>query len=200
MNQRITTSLLLSIALHLVAIWFSGALFDTDGTKKLTHQSKRSLKITIKQKAATPDTPLNHAHTAQPQVEPEINTPAMPKEQSRPQTALTHERQKESSQKKRKTRTITAAQIFSTVSEVTQELSIQQHEQDSEIQKREDDSVSAILNKALNPSHTPAGITTLSDGTTKVVTDQGMSYCIKAQDDWRILGPADDMRTSVYCE
>jgi hypothetical protein len=60
--------------------------------------------------------------------------------------------------------------------------------------------VSAILDKALNPQREAPGITTQADGTTRVVTKQGNTYCIKPSEDWRILDPHDDIRVSVYCE
>jgi hypothetical protein len=43
------------------------------------------------------------------------------------------------------------------------------------------------------------GVSELADGTIRVVTEFGVVYCIKPQDDSRILGPEDNMPVSVTC-
>ncbi|MET0108930.1 MAG: hypothetical protein ABW084_08545 [Candidatus Thiodiazotropha sp.] len=63
-----------------------------------------------------------------------------------------------------------------------------------------EDAVSAILERALNKPRKTPGVYTQADGTTRVVTEYGLSYCIKALDDWRIIDPGDDMRVSMYCK
>jgi outer membrane biosynthesis protein TonB len=60
-------------------------------------------------------------------------------------------------------------------------------------------SVSARLDRALNPRRKTPGVSVLADGTTRVVTEGGYSYCIKPLDDGQILDPGDDMRVMMYC-
>ncbi len=39
----------------------------------------------------------------------------------------------------------------------------------------------------------------LADGTARVVTEYGVVYCIRPNEDWRILGPEDNLPVSVIC-
>lgn len=66
--------------------------------------------------------------------------------------------------------------------------------------KKEMESVSAKLDRALNKQQEAPGVSTLADGSTRVVTEHGTTYCIKSIEDWRINGPEDDMRVSMYCK
>ncbi|MEJ2394957.1 MAG: hypothetical protein P8Z77_09280 [Candidatus Thiodiazotropha sp.] len=54
------------------------------------------------------------------------------------------------------------------------------------------------LEKVFSQSEVP-GVSELADGTIRVVTEFGIVYCIKPQDDSRILGPEDNMPVSVTC-
>jgi hypothetical protein len=54
------------------------------------------------------------------------------------------------------------------------------------------------LEQVFRQSEAP-GVSELADGTIRVVTEFGVVYCIKPQDDSRILGPEDNMPVSVTC-
>ncbi|MET0027257.1 MAG: hypothetical protein ABW101_06430 [Candidatus Thiodiazotropha sp.] len=60
-------------------------------------------------------------------------------------------------------------------------------------------SVSARLNRALNPKQESAGVSVRADGTTRVVTDWGYTYCIKPLDEGQIADPGEDLRVSMIC-
>ncbi|MCU7811896.1 MAG: hypothetical protein KZQ77_11780 [Candidatus Thiodiazotropha sp. (ex Notomyrtea botanica)] len=57
----------------------------------------------------------------------------------------------------------------------------------------------SALESALNPKREPASVEMLADGTIRVVTEFGLVYCIRSQDDSRILGPEDDLPMSMTC-
>ncbi|MCU7796189.1 MAG: hypothetical protein KZQ75_03535 [Candidatus Thiodiazotropha sp. (ex Myrtea spinifera)] len=57
----------------------------------------------------------------------------------------------------------------------------------------------SALESALNPKREPAGVRMMADGTIRVVTEFGLVYCIRPQDDSRILGPEDDLPISMTC-
>ena len=59
--------------------------------------------------------------------------------------------------------------------------------------------VASALEGAFNHRTEPPGVTTLADGTIRVVTPFGTKYCIKPKDDFRILGPEDDLPVSMIC-
>lgn len=92
---------------------------------------------------------------------------------------------------------ITSARILSSSKQISRNLVIGEQQADT---KGDKNSVSAILDQALNPKREAANISTLADGTTRVVTEQGYTYCIKPLDDWRIVDPQDDMRVSAFCK
>jgi len=60
-------------------------------------------------------------------------------------------------------------------------------------------SISSKLDRALNPPREPPGVRTMADGTLRVVTEFGTTYCIRPKEDWRILGPEDDLPVSMTC-
>ncbi|MET0089370.1 MAG: hypothetical protein ABW068_04990 [Candidatus Thiodiazotropha sp.] len=60
-------------------------------------------------------------------------------------------------------------------------------------------SVSARLNRALNPKQEAAGVSVRADGTIRVVTDWGYTYCIKPLDEGQIEDPGEDIRVSMVC-
>ncbi|MCU7875204.1 MAG: hypothetical protein KZQ84_00115 [Candidatus Thiodiazotropha sp. (ex Lucinoma borealis)] len=51
----------------------------------------------------------------------------------------------------------------------------------------------------MNKPREAPGVTSLADGTIRVVTEYGVTYCIKPIEDWRINGPEDDMGGSMHC-
>jgi hypothetical protein len=59
--------------------------------------------------------------------------------------------------------------------------------------------IESKLSEALNPKREPAGVSTLADGTTRVVTDWGLVYCIPPEDENGIPGPEDNISISKLC-
>ncbi|MCU7929373.1 MAG: hypothetical protein KZQ90_01115 [Candidatus Thiodiazotropha sp. (ex Codakia rugifera)] len=91
---------------------------------------------------------------------------------------------------------VSTSQIITTATDIAHEIA---GDDTSEVVK-ETSSVSVKLDRALNKSQETPGVYSLSDGTTRVVTEFGTTYCIQPIDDWRIIGPEDDMRVSMYCK
>ena len=61
-------------------------------------------------------------------------------------------------------------------------------------------SIASRLDLALNPPREAPNVKTMADGTTRVVTKFGITYCNKPREDWRILGPEEDISVSVTCK
>lgn len=55
------------------------------------------------------------------------------------------------------------------------------------------------LQRILNPTREPPGVRKMADGTLRVVTGFGTIYCIRPREDWRILGPEDNLSVTVTC-
>ncbi|MEJ2621794.1 MAG: hypothetical protein P8163_16530 [Candidatus Thiodiazotropha sp.] len=92
---------------------------------------------------------------------------------------------------------VTSGRILTSSKEISREMaSIDQPEHTTPAK----DSISTIFNRALDDNREAAGVSTLADGTTRVVTEFGNSYCIKALDDWMIVDPQDDMRVLFFCK
>jgi hypothetical protein len=92
-------------------------------------------------------------------------------------------------------RTVTTAQIKQSVATVVRDLA---DDDEGELEQKPDP-VSATLDRALNKPRETPGIYSQANGTTRVVTEQGFTYCVKAPEDWRIIDPEDDMRVSTNC-
>ncbi|MCU7925172.1 MAG: hypothetical protein KZQ97_01875 [Candidatus Thiodiazotropha sp. (ex Dulcina madagascariensis)] len=65
---------------------------------------------------------------------------------------------------------------------------------------KDSDSTSSKLDNALNKPREAPGVSMLADGTTRVVTEYGVAYCIKPKDDLRINRPEDDLSVSMFCK
>ncbi|MEL0584614.1 MAG: hypothetical protein AAES65_07015 [Candidatus Thiodiazotropha sp. (ex. Lucinoma kazani)] len=94
------------------------------------------------------------------------------------------------------TRPVSVTQIITTATDIAHEIA---GDNTSEVVK-ETSSVSTKLDRALNKLQQTPGVYSLSDGTIRIVTEFGTTYCIQPIDDWRINGPEDDMRVSMYCK
>lgn len=92
-------------------------------------------------------------------------------------------------------KSITSSQIMRSKEAIIQDLA----KQTEEVERENTDTVSAILQHALNKPRETPGVSSHADGTIRVVTENGFTYCIKPLDDWRIIDPEDDLRVSVYC-
>ena len=188
----------LSIGLHLLFIWYLGNWYQA-GSNLSPSSLRRPLHISItaptiqqseRQQAALSESALEQNLVTKPQsqkqpidgiqAEPEpLNT-----ESSKPTIAGAI---RESA--------VTAAQIRQSAAAVVRDIA----EDAKGEQGKKLDSISAILERALNKPREKPGVHTQADGTTRVVTKHGYTYCIKAIDDWRIIDPEDDLRVSTYC-
>jgi hypothetical protein len=186
--QRLIFTLLLSVGLHLLLLMHMSDWFQSERDKSAPSTTHKPLHITITA-ARTQET----KHQQIPLIAPE-------KERSSEQIPP---RQKESIDKvetttePNKERTITAAQIKQSAAAIARELA----DDDKKEQglRPDSDSVSAILERALNKPRETPGIYSQADGASRIVTEKGFTYCIKPLDDWRFIGPEDNMPISTYC-
>jgi hypothetical protein len=87
------------------------------------------------------------------------------------------------------------ARIMASAKSITRKLAAE----DTSETKPRDSVIASVIEKALNRQTEPPGVSTLADGTIRVVTQFGTTYCIKPRDDTGILGPEDDMSVSMTC-
>jgi hypothetical protein len=198
--RKFAFAIALSISLHLLLVWHLSQWYKAGWTNLPTSSVQPHLHITI----TTPKTqetehqqpPLSEAATGQspeekplPMKEPidraEVETTPTQAPTPKPTTTGSIEE-----------RPVTTAQIKQSATAVIRELA----DDDTGEQEQRPDSTSAILERALNKPRETPGIYSQMDGTTRVVTEQGFTYCVKPLDDWRIIDPEDDMRVSVYCQ
>ncbi|MCU7906901.1 MAG: hypothetical protein KZQ76_13870 [Candidatus Thiodiazotropha sp. (ex Epidulcina cf. delphinae)] len=91
---------------------------------------------------------------------------------------------------------ISTAKIIITAMEVAREIA----GEDANDYKKDSDSIASKLDNAWNKPRKAPGVSMLSDGTTRVVTEYGVTYCIKPKSDLRINRPEDDINVSVLCK
>lgn len=90
---------------------------------------------------------------------------------------------------------VSASRIMASAKTYAQQMATE----DTKEAERKDSAITSAMKRAFNPHREPPGVTTLADGTIRVVTPFGTTYCIRPQDDSRILGPEDDMPVSMTC-
>jgi hypothetical protein len=192
-------AIVLSIALHLLLAWYLSNWYKAGWDNPSPPSFQRPLHITISA-PVTRETKARQAQSHNPAAEQK------PVEKSPPQKQPIDEAEAEPSPKHSveskpaitgaiKERTVTTAQIKRSATAIVNYMT----EDDKGEQIDKPDSVSAILDRALNKPREKPGIYTRADGTTRVVTEQGFTYCMKAADDWRIIDPQDDLQVSAYC-
>jgi hypothetical protein len=89
----------------------------------------------------------------------------------------------------------TSRAILTTARELARQMALQAG---SERKPARDDAAKA-LRQALNPQTETPGVKALADGTIRVVTENGLVYCVRPNEDGRILDPADNLPVSVLC-
>jgi hypothetical protein len=190
----------LSICLHLLLVWHLSNWYQAGWDNLPIPSLRRPLHITI----AAPRIQETESQQA-PLSEPAIDQSPVKKPQPKKEpidkveaevTPLHTAPSKQTITGTIKQRPVTTAQIKQSAATITRKLA----EDNVGEQKQRLDSVSAILERALNKPRETPGIYSQADGTTRVVTENGFTYCIKALDDWRILDPQDNIRTSMYCK
>jgi hypothetical protein len=87
-----------------------------------------------------------------------------------------------------------AAQIKATAESIAKAIAAE----DTSTLEQKRSFIAKRLEQVFRQSNAP-GATELADGTIRVVTEFGTVYCIKPQDNSRILGPEDNMPVSVTC-
>ena len=65
--------------------------------------------------------------------------------------------------------------------------------------KPTESAIALAIKRSLKGQRETPGVSTLADGTIRVVTQFGTTYCVKPRDDTGILGPEDDMPASTTC-
>lgn len=191
-------AIVLSIGLHLLFVWYLGNWYQA--RSNLSPSSlRRPLHISITAPAILQS---ERQQVALPEPAPEQNqaTKPHPKKQQIDKVQAEPEPLKTESAKPTiagviRDRAVTAAQIRHSAAAIVSDIA-----EDAKVEQgKKSDSVSAILERALNKPREKPGVHTQADGTTRVVTEHGFTYCIKAIDDWRIMDPEDDLRVSMYC-
>ncbi len=89
---------------------------------------------------------------------------------------------------------LSATQIKATADSVAKEIAAE----DTSTLEQKRSIIAKRLEQVFRQSEAP-GVSELADGTIRVVTEFGIVYCVKPQDDSRILGPEDNMPVSVTC-
>ncbi|MCG8037330.1 MAG: hypothetical protein JAZ19_09845 [Candidatus Thiodiazotropha taylori] len=193
MSRAFASALTLSIALHFLLTWYLGDKLWRYMPESPSYNRSSTIRITIQAPVRVSTPQQNHQRVSMPK---QPKTPIV--EPKRPDTTDPPERnQQKQPIAESKADRITSARILSSSKQISRNLVIGEQQADT---KGDKNSVSAILDQALNPKREAANISTLVDGTTRVVTEQGYTYCIKPLDDWRIVDPQDDMRVSAFCK
>ena len=205
---RLNHALVVSVGLHLLVVWIVASYVTLSPKTSATPLRPKPIRITLGKQQEPVTSPAKPGPA--PSLAPEKAQPPTVQTQNNAQEnesvaksetpVATRIEERQSATDEAKARSITAAKIISSASEIAQGMAVDDSKDDTGDNKKEQTSVSAILDRALNSPKEAAGVMSLSDGTIRVVTEQGYTYCIKPLDDWRINGPADDMRVSVYCE
>ncbi|MCU7918379.1 MAG: hypothetical protein KZQ95_08460 [Candidatus Thiodiazotropha sp. (ex Epidulcina cf. delphinae)] len=134
--------------------------------------------------------PLTHTQ------EKQTNTHPISEAKPDQKTATHTTREIESQTAPNSGRPISTAKIMATATDVASEIA----GEDTSDAKKDSSSISSKLDKALNKPREAPGVSMLSDGTTRVVTEYGATYCIKPKDDLRINRPEDDINVSMFCK
>ncbi|MET0081202.1 MAG: hypothetical protein ABW119_22335 [Candidatus Thiodiazotropha lotti] len=199
MSRAFASALVLSVAIHFLLTWYLGDRLWRYLSDSPSHDRPPLIRITIESPVRNSTPFVNHQRTSMPQQKRAPDPPAEPERHDKTpsppnQAGLINQQQ---SVTESKAPEITSARILSSSKAISRDLAIGEDQAESTENKN---SVAAILDRALNPKQEAPNISTLADGTTRVVTEQGYTYCIKPLDDWRIVDPQDDMRVSAFCK
>lgn len=187
-------AVLLSTGLHLLMLWLLSNWLQAERDDHAPSSLPGPLHITLVPAADREERPSPQAASIEPAQEP--NPEQRPQAEKQPVEANQATPSDSVSDLGIRERKVTTAKIRRSATAVVKELA----EDDRETEDARSDPVAEILGRALNEPRETPGVYTQADGTTRVVTQQGFSYCIEALEDWRIIDPEDDMRVSVYCK
>ncbi len=190
-GRRLALVLSVSIALHALLLWRIGnPLRDTETTTGPAASRTLHLIFTpTEQSQSDTEAPLHPAHSrsvdrakSMEQDSREIRTPERMETSEAPTKQPPHDR-------------TTSSAILATARELARRMALR----DGRQTKSGHGGVAAVLERALNPRTEAPGVKALADGTIRVVTENGLVYCIRPAEDWRILGPEDNLPVSVTC-
>jgi hypothetical protein len=194
--RKLAPALFISVTIHLLLIWYLVDKF-ADYLLHSSHTAPPSpIQITINQRTLSTTAQTDQeSPSTQKKMSAPIETPD-------PQPIVPPRKQSKPSNKDRVSTVeagedkVTAKRILTSSKEISRIMASTDQPQHT-VEKK--DSMSTIFNRAFDNKREAPNISTLADGTTRVVTDWGNTYCIKALDDWKIIDPQDDMRVSVFC-
>ena len=199
MSRTLASALILSVAMHFLLTWYLGDRLWRYLTEPPSHDQPSMIRITIESPIRTSTPHENHQRVSMPKQQRTPTQTAEPKrnDDTPSPTDQPGFNEQQDSITESKANKITSARILSSSKQISRNLAVDEEQAETTENKN---SVSAILDQTLNPKREAPNISTLADGTTRVVTEQGYTYCIKPLDDWRIIDPQDDMRVSAFCK
>ncbi len=189
-------ALIVSLGIHLLLLWWLAYHANALDRSADWPQGKKTLRLKLEWLTpAEPEPPLTRdtpppKPLAQPSSKPENRLPAKPApalKADRPIPNPAHSSRP------------TTQDLLRSANQVARELAKTIPETSEPKRHRDTTSVSARLDRALNPRREAPSVSVLADGTTRVVTEGGYSYCIKPLDDGQIVDPGEDMRVMMYC-
>ncbi|ODB84734.1 hypothetical protein A3195_02075 [Candidatus Thiodiazotropha endoloripes] len=185
--------------MHFLLTWYLGDRLWRYLTESSSYHQPAMIRITIESPIRTSTPHENHQQVSMPKQQRSPTQTAEPKHHDKPPSPTNQAELNERQQPITETTAdkITSARILSSSKEISRNLVIDEEQADTIENKN---SVSATLDQALNPKREAPNLSTRADGTIRVVTEQGYTYCIKPLDDWRIVDPQDDMRVSAFCK
>jgi hypothetical protein len=195
--RNISYALIISASVHALLIWL--AVHPQHISQNVTPIDRESnaIHITLKYPQPSPSLPKQSSPSR-----PSPLTRPLPARDSKPTTQKPNLKPNKPNvvHRDKQKQKVTSAKILGTVSEAVKEVTQQKYSQETQnTGLKEKPPILAPLDKALNPRREAPNITVRSDGTTRVVTKSGTTYCIKPLEDWKIIDPNDDIRTSTTC-
>ncbi|MET0066554.1 MAG: hypothetical protein ABW076_09435 [Candidatus Thiodiazotropha sp.] len=195
-NIVLCGALTASLGLHLLLAWWLANSLDLNPPGLHGQTSSGALRVKLQRRgpvapepAASPDTPYPAS------AEPSSYTPGerLP-EHAHPPPGNNRATGKTKSQHTPSTQALlrSAGQVAREIARTIPDSAVRENHSDST-------SVAARLDRALNPKREAAGVSVRADGTTRVVTDWGYSYCIKPLEEGQIVDPGEDIRVSMVC-
>ncbi|MCU7843825.1 MAG: hypothetical protein KZQ93_08310 [Candidatus Thiodiazotropha sp. (ex Monitilora ramsayi)] len=189
-SGRYGFALLFSVCFHIMILWLVAQyLLKTDDYAAPPQPKTIHLQLSPIEERQTE--PAAKQHPVTPGIRDSLETPNRNSEPPITDTPSTVRSSPLATEKP----PINSARILATARDLAHEMAADDKTQT----KRTDTPIQSALEKALNPKREPASVGMLADGTVRVVTEFGIVYCIRPQDDARILGPEDDLPISMTC-
>ncbi len=184
---RASLVLLISVALHLLIFWLAAG-YVTLNPEPHKRTKSRPLHLTL-----TP--PSSDASLPEPKDRPVEFRQKKARVPSNGVTSPAKQPPTPANTEKPHRTAPSAKAILATARSVTRQIAIR----DQAELKPEKNSIESALDRAFNPQKEPPGVKRLADGTIRVVTDWGLIYCVRPSEDWRILGPEDNLPLNMTC-